>query len=379
MVLDYSKWEVLDDSDEERERAKVREEKEAVQRRKEAAARVDRERRNKPQVDWSKINFDDPESFKDMPEGMAQYMRAVSCGQFGASKDKAKYKLPETKDELQAKADEANALKERGNQLVDEGEYFEAAKLYEQAVLKFDWYSETFATEEERAIILPIKIPCHLNLAAMSLALGNYLHAITHCSQVLRHDANNAKALFRRGLCQMHSGHLQEAKEDLLRARELLPNDPKLAEALAKLKLKLAEYQRRSKNISSKMLEALQPEDAAADEPGRPDAEALGHDGRCAADADAEPPSEKEVGEVADECAPVAVPPAALDAEVLGASAPVAAAPAVSTLPAASWPKEPAGQACPDCPGGIGAVRHPVLGPICARCRLVLCTMTDEQ
>lgn len=236
-MVDYSKWEVLDDSDEERERVKVREEKEAVRRRKEAAARVDRDRASKPKIDWSKISFDDPSTFKDMPEGMAQYMKAVSCGQFGASKDKAKYKLPETDEEVRTKANEANGLKERGNQLVEEGEYFEAAKLYEQAVLKFDWYSETFATEHERAIVLPVKVPCHLNLAAMSLALGNYQHAITHCTQVLRHESSNAKALFRRGQCYMHSGHLEEAKADLLRARELLPNDTKLAEAMAKLKV----------------------------------------------------------------------------------------------------------------------------------------------
>ena len=67
------------------------------------------------------------------------------------------------------------------------GEYFEAAKLYEQGVLKFaDWYAETFATDEERERVYPIKHPCHLNLAACSWRLGNYEHAVTHCTQARR-------------------------------------------------------------------------------------------------------------------------------------------------------------------------------------------------
>ena len=72
----------------------------------------------------------------------------------------------------------------RGNALFARGERFEAAKLYEQAVLKFDWYSEAIADEAERQIVLPVKIPCHLNLALMSLQLGNHAHAIVHCTQV---------------------------------------------------------------------------------------------------------------------------------------------------------------------------------------------------
>ena len=41
-----------------------------------------------------------------------------------------------------------------------------AAKLYEQAVLKFaDWYAECFATDEERTLVHAVKIPSHLNLA----------------------------------------------------------------------------------------------------------------------------------------------------------------------------------------------------------------------
>lgn len=149
----------------------------------------------------------------------------------------AKYKLPETDSEKQLKAAEAAALKAKGNELFAQGERFEAAKLYEQAVLKFDWYSDAIADEAEKAIVLPVKVPCHLNLALMSLQLGNYQHAVVHCTQVLRHDPTNVKALFRRGLCHTHLGLLAEARADLLAARQQMPSDAKLNDALAKLRV----------------------------------------------------------------------------------------------------------------------------------------------
>jgi tetratricopeptide (TPR) repeat protein len=55
---------------------------------------------------------------------------------------------------------------------------------------------------------------------------------------VLRHEPSNAKALFRRGLCHLHTGLLDEAKADLLAAKRLLPDDAKLNDALVKLRVR---------------------------------------------------------------------------------------------------------------------------------------------
>lgn len=150
----------------------------------------------------------------------------------------ADYRPPETEGEKRAKAAEAAALKQQGNALFAQGERFEAAKLYEQAVLKFDWFSDALADEAERALVLPVKLPCHLNLALCSVQLGNYAHAAVHCTQVLRHEPGNAKALFRRGVCHTHLGQLEEARADLLAARQRLPADAKLHDALAKLRVR---------------------------------------------------------------------------------------------------------------------------------------------
>mmetsp|Transcript_20627 Transcript_20627/g.55668 ORF Transcript_20627/g.55668 Transcript_20627/m.55668 type:complete len:372 (+) Transcript_20627:86-1201(+) len=361
-MVDYTRWDDLYDSDEERKRDRFRKEGEAARKRKEAAARAPKP----PKVDWSKVDLDDPSTLEGMPPGMSEYMKAMSCGQYGAAKNKDKYKLPESDEEKRAKASEAKVLKDKGNNLYAQNEFFEAAKLYELAVLKFDWYAEQFADEAERAIVLPVKIPCHLNLAMMSLSLGNYQHAVVHCTQVLKHDPDNAKALFRRGVCHTHLGMLVEAKADLLRAKEIIPNDGKLIEALAKLRLKIQEYNRRCKNMSSAMVSVLGDEEgelATADDAGGQD----DGDGAAVAHENVEDlPTSVTACDGAD--APtdgVRGTPPAIDGRARAGSTAWERVLVVSE-------EYRCAECAPAASSGWHAVRHPVLGLICGTCHLVL-------
>ena len=62
--------------------------------------------------------------------------------------------FPSTYAEQAKKCDEAQTLKEEGNELYKQGDLLGAAKLYEQAVFKFaHWYADMFATDEERALV----------------------------------------------------------------------------------------------------------------------------------------------------------------------------------------------------------------------------------
>uniref|UniRef100_A0A6S9XL77 Uncharacterized protein n=1 Tax=Chrysotila carterae TaxID=13221 RepID=A0A6S9XL77_CHRCT len=165
------------------------------------------------------------------------------------------FKFPKTIEEHEAKCREAESLKKRGNEFYQKGELVEAAKLYEQGVLKFsDWYAESFATDEERAVVRAVKLPCHLNLAVCSMKLGNHTHAITHCSQVLNVEPDNAKALYRRGYCQMQVGNLDEAQADLKRAAQLSPNDAEVRRAMHELVEKVHEYRVKTKQMGVKMV-----------------------------------------------------------------------------------------------------------------------------
>jgi hypothetical protein len=62
-VVDYSKWDLIEDSDDERRTAKEKEEKAAAQHRKELAAKAPKP----PKVDWSKVNLEDPSTLGPRP------------------------------------------------------------------------------------------------------------------------------------------------------------------------------------------------------------------------------------------------------------------------------------------------------------------------
>lgn len=54
-------------------------------------------------------------------------------------------------------------------------------------------------TCEEEEQLLQLKVKCLNNLAASQLKLDHYRAALRSCSQVLEHQPDNIKALFRKG------------------------------------------------------------------------------------------------------------------------------------------------------------------------------------
>jgi Tfp pilus assembly protein PilF len=272
-TLDYSRWDDLYDSDEEAKREKAAKAKAAKE------ARLAQMRNPAPAAPA----MTEEETMKMIQERPELY----GCCTAG----RKPYKFPETEDEQGAKIAEADALRKRGNELYGKGELVEAAKLYEQAVLKFaDWYAECFATDEEKARVHAVKLPCHLNLAACSMRLGNLQHAVVHCSQVVDNDASNAKALFRRGVCHTKLGNLDAARDDLRKAAELDPTSREVRAAAKELKEKRAEYAREAREIAGRMVqraagdESDEEEEAAAEEAAAEDG--AGEGGDAAAEAD---------------------------------------------------------------------------------------------
>ena len=171
-ATDYAAWDAFEDSDDERKKEEAAKKKAKAD---EAKARA------KARADAAAASG----NVDGLPEGMSrdEFMKAYSKV-INPNGSKKPYKFPDTAPEQDAICAAAADLKKRGNELYAKGEYVEAAKLYEQAVLKFsDWYAEAFADEDERARVLPIKLPSHLNLAACSWRLGNHEHAVLHCTQ----------------------------------------------------------------------------------------------------------------------------------------------------------------------------------------------------
>ncbi|KAK4379696.1 hypothetical protein RND71_001558 [Anisodus tanguticus] len=126
----------------------------------------------------------------------------------------------------------ADRKKMDGNALFKEEKLEEAMQQYEMAIAYMgdDFMFQLFGKFRDMA--LAVKNPCHLNTAACLLMLQRYDEAIAQCSIVLAEDENNVKALFRRGKARSVLGQTDAAREDLLKARKLAPQDKAIAREL---------------------------------------------------------------------------------------------------------------------------------------------------
>src|SRR5690606_11489504 len=68
------------------------------------------------------------------------------------------------------------------------------------------------------------KLPLLSNLAQCELFLEDYYQALEHTNEVLQHEPNNVKALFRRAKANMAVWNVDEARKDFARVIELDAN-----------------------------------------------------------------------------------------------------------------------------------------------------------
>jgi tetratricopeptide (TPR) repeat protein len=118
----------------------------------------------------------------------------------------------------------ANAIKEEGNALHNQGKYAEAAEKYQAA--KQNLHGNASASAQQ------VKMSCCLNLASCYLKTGQHDLVVEECSNVIQMDAKNLKALYRRGQAYAAMGRHSMAESDLAAAQRVNPQDEHVAAAL---------------------------------------------------------------------------------------------------------------------------------------------------
>lgn len=113
-----------------------------------------------------------------------------------------------------------------------ENNYAKAIAMVEQLMLKEKPY------DTEWFDLAKYKVPLLLNYSQCKLMDKDYYTVIEHCTEVLKHDPDNVKALFRRAKAHVGAWNPDEAKNDYSRAAEL---DPQLSVAVQKELNSLAE------------------------------------------------------------------------------------------------------------------------------------------
>nr|CAG4649505.1 EOG090X09NR [Scapholeberis mucronata] len=140
-------------------------------------------------------------------------------------------------------------MKDEGNELYKEKKYSEAAKIYGEAIGIIEQLQlKEKPGEDEWKALADMKIPFLLNYSQSQLNLGNYYDVIEQCTQVLKHQPNNVKALYRRGVAHISAWNPSEAREDLEKAALI---DTSLAKSVKQQLAKLEEL-KKEKNKSDK-------------------------------------------------------------------------------------------------------------------------------
>ncbi|KAF3327741.1 peptidyl-prolyl isomerase-like isoform X1 [Carex littledalei] len=153
------------------------------------------------------------------------------------------------------KLEAAGKKKEEGNALFKSGHYARASKRYEKAAKSIE-YDSSFSDEEKKQSKL-LKISCNLNNAACKLKLRDYKQTEKLCTKVLELDGKNVKALYRRAQAYMNLADLDLAEIDIKKALEIDPDNRDVKLEYKTLKEKVKEYNRKDKQLYSKMFAKL--------------------------------------------------------------------------------------------------------------------------
>jgi peptidylprolyl isomerase len=137
----------------------------------------------------------------------------------------------------QEKINEANKLKVSGTEAFKVKDFETALEHYKEAA---DLVEIGDGTEE-------LFLACKLNLAQTYINLQDYAAAVTHASDVLKRDARNVKALYRRGVARNHLGLSDEAIVDLNEAQTLDPDNKAVKLEIVKAKKSIADANKKTK------------------------------------------------------------------------------------------------------------------------------------
>jgi tetratricopeptide (TPR) repeat protein len=83
-------------------------------------------------------------------------------------------------------------------------------------------------------MVKDIETPTYLNLALCYIKIEQFHFAIKYATQALENDANNSKALYRRGVAYTKIGEVEKAREDLNEALEIAKADEQEKAAILK-------------------------------------------------------------------------------------------------------------------------------------------------
>merc|ERR1712187_885987 len=150
------------------------------------------------------------------------------------------------------KLNAADRFRQEGNEAFRKHNYGLAAVHYRKALLQFDY---TFAEgEEEEKRHDSLKLSCLLNLAACKAQQEEWDDVLTNCRLALEINPRSVKAYYRTGLAHLARDQFELAKDALMSAYEIEPNNPEVLARLKQLKQNMEDYRVKRKEVAKEMI-----------------------------------------------------------------------------------------------------------------------------
>ncbi|XP_071512020.1 peptidyl-prolyl cis-trans isomerase FKBP8-like [Diadema antillarum] len=147
----------------------------------------------------------------------------------------------------------ADKKREYGNELFGRRDYSGAINSYTRA-LKFLEDVPASSGESKEHQLNDVLIKCHNNLAAAQLKVEAYSAALKSCNAALELDANNLKALFRKGKVLACQKEFKEAISMMKKALALEPANKTIHQELAKLTVRQDQEMQSEKAMYQRMV-----------------------------------------------------------------------------------------------------------------------------
>jgi len=153
------------------------------------------------------------------------------------------------------KVEHGTARKEKGSELFKAGRLQMALQHYKKVGDIFSYIDNFKDENKEKA--KDLKKACELNKAAVSLKLKDFKGAKTACEAVLKDDALNLKATFRRAQAEYGLKNFSECMRDCKKVVELDPKNREAREVLKQAQAGQKEEDKKSKGLFANMCKAL--------------------------------------------------------------------------------------------------------------------------
>lgn len=178
--------------------------------------------------------------------GKATLLFDVELIGFGPKK-KEKWELS-----AEEKITESENSKAAGNELLKAGDYSGAIYEYDEA-LDYVKFMNDETPEEEKERVEKLKLALYLNSAMACIKDKDFGKAITMTTDALKIEADNVKALFRRGTAYLNNGMFEHAKADLMAARKLDPKNKSVVKELMRYKKMMEDAKAKAKSTFGNM------------------------------------------------------------------------------------------------------------------------------